>query len=52
MCVTDCHGMTLAIKVVLNPNTTNQNNCHLARGQTMKIHESETFVLSVSMTSV
>ena len=25
MCVTDCHDMTLAVKVVLNPNTANQN---------------------------
>ena len=24
MCVTDCLDMTLAVKVVLNPNTTNQ----------------------------
>ena len=24
MCVTDCHDMTLAVKVALNPNTTNQ----------------------------
>ena len=24
VCVTDRHGMTLAVKVVLNPNTTNQ----------------------------
>ena len=24
MCVTDLHDMTLAVKVVLNPNTTNQ----------------------------
>ena len=23
MCVTDCHDMTLAVKVVLNPNTSN-----------------------------
>ena len=26
MCVTDCHDMTLAVKVALNPNTTNYNN--------------------------
>ena len=25
MCVTDCHDMTLAVKVTLNPKTTNQN---------------------------
>ena len=25
MCVTDHHDMTLAVKVALNPNTTNQN---------------------------
>ena len=24
ICVTDCHDMTLAVKVALNPNTTNQ----------------------------
>ena len=24
LCVTDCHDMTLAVKVALNPNTTNQ----------------------------
>ena len=24
MCVTDCHDMTLAVKVALNPNSTNQ----------------------------
>ena len=26
MCVTDCHDITLAVKVALNPNTTNQGN--------------------------
>ena len=25
MCVTDCHDMTLIVKVALNPNTTNQD---------------------------
>ena len=25
MCVTDCHDMTLAVKVALNPNTTSQS---------------------------
>ena len=27
MCVTDCHDMTLAVKVAFNPNTTNQQDC-------------------------
>ena len=27
MCVTDHHGMTLAVKVALNPNTANQHMC-------------------------
>ena len=30
MCVTDRHDMTLAVKVVLNPNTTNQPTCNSA----------------------
>ena len=37
MCVTDRHDMTLAVKVALNPNTTNQptskNNPGTPRGE-------------------
>ena len=31
MCVTDRHGMILAVKVALNPNTTNQKYIDLRR---------------------
>ena len=36
VCVTDRHDMTLAVKVALNPNTTNQ--------------QTKTFLLSISIT--
>ena len=43
MCVTDCHDMTLAVKVALNPNTTNQlelNPLLLVHGSfTSMLHE-------------
>ena len=29
MCITNCHDMTLAVKVALNPNTTNQLHVHV-----------------------
>ena len=52
ICVTDCHDMTLAVKVALNPNTTNQptfherivvlnhcwTNCIDVKGPYIKIH--------------
>ena len=48
MCVTDRHGMTFAVKVVLNPNTTNynqlnifSNNTDIIKCQKQKSHKSK-----------
>ena len=44
MCVTDRHDMTLAVKVVLNPNTTNQQSNPFPNDKdSSKLKESEDY---------
>ena len=41
ICVPDSHDMTLAVKVALNPNTTNQANCKLKAFADNKLNDTQ-----------